>query len=73
MGALVVLLLAAAIAVGSAADADPKAVEAKTGAALERAVEANVEAQDYQEETTPVKAQANPLPAALYCCCFSCW
>lgn len=41
-----------------AGDAKAAATEAKTGAALDRAVEANVEAQDYQEETVPVKAQA---------------
>jgi hypothetical protein len=41
-----------------AADTKAAATEAKTGAALDRAVEANVEAQDYQEETVPVKAQA---------------
>ncbi|KAK9821811.1 hypothetical protein WJX81_008502 [Elliptochloris bilobata] len=50
----------------SAAGADAKALVAKTGAELERAVEANVEAQDYQEETSPVKAQVvQGEPAAL--------
>lgn len=53
---------AAAGALGGAAAADAKTLPAKTGAELERAVEANVEAQDYQEETTPVRAQARPAP-----------
>ena len=39
---------------------------AKSGADLEKAIEANVEAQDYQEETAPVRAQIiKSEPAAL--------
>ena len=39
---------------------------AKSGAELEKAIEANVEAQDYQEETVPVNAQViKAEPAAL--------
>lgn len=39
---------------------------AKSGAELEKAIKANVEAQDYQEETTPIKAQIiKGEPAAL--------
>ena len=39
---------------------------AKSGAELDKAIETNVEAQDYAEETTPVRAQIiKGEPAAL--------
>lgn len=46
--------------------AAPAPQPAKSGAELEKAIEANVEAQDYQEETVPVNAQViKAEPAAL--------
>ena len=61
--ALCSLLLCTAIALAAAATAPEPA---KSGAELEKAIEANVEAQDYQEETQPVSAQIiKAEPAAL--------
>jgi hypothetical protein len=52
--ALALLLCAAHTAAAAAATAPEPG---KSGAELEKAIEANVEAQDMQEETTPVNAQ----------------
>ena len=57
----VCLLCAAAL---SGADQSPE--PAKSGTELDKAIEANVEAQDYAEETAPVRAQIiKGEPAAL--------
>ena len=57
------LLLCTALAHAAAAIAPEPA---KSGTELENAIEANVEAQDYQEETQPVSAQIiKAEPAAL--------
>ncbi len=46
--------------------AAPAPEPAKSGAELDKAIKANVEAQDYQEETAPVRAQIiKGEPAAL--------
>ena len=43
--------------VTAASEAEKSTEQAKSGDALEDAVEANSEAQDYKEDTKPVKAQ----------------
>ena len=46
--------------------AEPGAEPAKSGAELDKAINSNVEAQDYAEETAPVRAQIiKGEPAAL--------
>ncbi len=62
--ALLGLCLLCTVAVSRAANSADE--PAKSGADLEKAIEANVEAQDYQEETAPVRAQiVKGEPAAL--------
>ena len=61
--ALCALVFSAAALTAAAAPAPEPGL---SGAELESAIEANVEAQDFQEETEPVKAQViKAEPAAL--------
>ncbi|CAK0736969.1 hypothetical protein CVIRNUC_000833 [Coccomyxa viridis] len=54
------------LCIAATAQAAPAPQPAKSGTELEEAIEANVEAQDYQEETTAVRAQiVKGEPAAL--------
>ena len=54
------------LCIAATTQAAPAPQPAKSGTELEEAIEANVEAQDYQEETTAVRAQiVKGEPAAL--------
>ena len=54
------------LCIAATSQAAPAPLPAKSGTELEEAIESNVEAQDYQEETTAVRAQIiKGEPAAL--------